>query len=221
MAAYSQEYKYCKPRQISTHLKMKFVLIISCWVLASKNLAEAFVPSLDDKSLEFANSDLSNNTQSIGETTISFIERTEDFVTNPKTGGISSDFCLRDFRGNVVGVGNRCIDVYESKTANKTPILMYNCNSNLNQKFMTLSSDNTIRVLGKCLDPSTGAPNAASVHIFDCNGSIHQKWIITSSGQIVNVKGNNCLHAATSLNQASIHVFNCDGSANQKWTFVN
>lgn len=197
---------------------MKFVLIISCWVLASINLAEAFVSSLEDSSLEFTNSNVTNDAQLIDET-ISFIERTEDFETNSKSGGVTSDLCLRNYRGAIGGISNRCLNVKNGSTTNQTPLIMFNCSNNANQRFMTLSSDNTIRVLGRCLDAGIGANNGAFVRIHDCHGQVQQQWIITSSGQIVNVGGDNCLHAITTVNEAAIHVNQCDGSASQRWTF--
>ncbi len=151
---------------------MKFGLIISCFVLVTLNLAEAFVPS----SLEEGNLEFVNDTQLID----------ESIEINLKSRSGTVNACFLNQRGRVRGLGNRCLGVRNSSNANQTPITMQNCNSNANQRFLTLSNDNTIRVLGRCLESGTGSIDGSFVRIHPCHGGLHQQWILTPSGQIVN-----------------------------------
>lgn len=85
---------------------------------------------------------------------------------------------------------------------------------------MAIGSDNSIRVLGKCIGIVDGnTENGTPVNIYGCGVTDSQKWLLTSSGQIINVKAFKCLHATTNLNQSSIQIQDCDNSDNQRWNF--
>ncbi|WP_089154135.1 glycoside hydrolase family 16 protein [Micromonospora sp. NBS 11-29] len=121
--------------------------------------------------------------------------------------------------GQIVGYGNKCIDVASASTANGTAVQLWTCNGTAAQRW-TWNADGSVRALGKCLDVASGSTaNGAKVQLYDCNGSGAQKWVFSSAGDIVNPQANKCLDATgnSSADGTRLQIWECGGTANQKW----
>src|SRR5262249_13986858 len=84
-----------------------------------------------------------------------------------------------------------------------------------------ISSDGTIRALGKCLDVTAAATtNGAKVQLYDCNGTGAQQWTVSAAHDIVNTAADKCLDATgnSSADGTRLQIWTCTGTANQKWT---
>ncbi|MEU8263262.1 family 16 glycosylhydrolase [Micromonospora sp. NPDC048999] len=121
--------------------------------------------------------------------------------------------------GQIVGYGNKCVDVASSNTANGTAIQLWTCNGTAAQRW-TWNSDGSVRALGKCMDVTGGSTaNGAKVQLYDCNGTGAQRWTFSSAGDIVNPQSNKCLDATgvSSADGTPLQIWDCTGGANQKW----
>ncbi|GAB3363423.1 family 16 glycosylhydrolase [Micromonospora halotolerans] len=121
--------------------------------------------------------------------------------------------------GQIVGVGNKCVDVAGANTANGTAVQLWTCNGTAAQRW-AWNTDGSVRALGKCLDVSGGSTaNGAKVQLWDCNGSGAQRWVFSATGDIVNPQANKCLDAtgASSADGTRLQIWDCTGGANQKW----
>ncbi|MFD2764955.1 glycoside hydrolase family 16 protein [Micromonospora eburnea] len=121
--------------------------------------------------------------------------------------------------GQIVGYGNKCVDVASANTANGTPIQLWTCNDTAAQRW-SWNADGSVRALGKCMDVTGGSTaNGAKVQLYDCNGTGAQRWVFTSAGDIVNPQSNKCLDATnvSSADGTRLQIWDCTGGANQKW----
>ncbi|MFU8873974.1 ricin-type beta-trefoil lectin domain protein [Micromonospora sp. SL4-19] len=121
--------------------------------------------------------------------------------------------------GQIVGYGNKCVDVAGANTANGTPVQLWTCNGTAAQRW-SWNSDGSVRALGKCMDVTGGSTaNGAKVQLYDCNGTGAQRWVFTSAGDIVNPQANKCLDATgvSSADGTRLQIWDCTGGANQKW----
>nr|WP_234440468.1 ThuA domain-containing protein [Streptomyces rimosus] len=116
----------------------------------------------------------------------------------------------------IVGIGNKCVDVDKGAQADGTKVQLWTCNGGAHQKWTPTGS--TLRSLGKCLDVA-GASTAdgAKVQLWNCNGSAGQDWSVQSDGTIRN-RGK-CLDAegAGSADGTRLIIWPCHGGAQQKW----
>jgi hypothetical protein len=122
--------------------------------------------------------------------------------------------------GQVTGVGGRCFDVPNGANADRTPVTLFDCNKGFGQD-VTLPSDNTLRLVGKCLDstgPLIGGPGQRLVYLWTCNGSPAQKWHQnTSDGTLYNEGSKYCLDTLSGNNGAQLYVHPCNAGTNQRW----
>ncbi|TYB40587.1 family 16 glycosylhydrolase [Micromonospora sp. AP08] len=121
--------------------------------------------------------------------------------------------------GQIVGYGDKCVDVASANTANGTPVQLWTCNGTAAQRW-TWNADGSVRALGKCLDVASGSTaNGAKVQLWDCNGTGAQRWVFNANGDIVNPQSNKCLDAtgASSADGTRLQIWDCTGGANQKW----
>ncbi|MET7365332.1 family 16 glycosylhydrolase [Streptomyces sp. NPDC005566] len=122
--------------------------------------------------------------------------------------------------GPIKGIGGMCVDVAGASNADGTPIQLHGCNGVDAQKW-TLSTDGTVRALGKCLDVQGGSTaDGAVVQLYTCNGTGAQKWVHTQAGDLTNTGANKCLDATggSSADGTRLQIWTCTGAANQKWT---
>lgn len=123
-------------------------------------------------------------------------------------------------QGGIIGLAGKCIDVEGNNAENSTPVILYDCNGQPNQKWEFNAADGSIRSLGKCLDVErehTG--NNSKVILYDCKGSDNQKWTEYSDQTIRNPVSGRCLDArgAKSDNGTQLIIYDCNGQTNQAW----
>lgn len=119
----------------------------------------------------------------------------------------------------VLANGGKCLDDTGSSTANGNRIQIWNCNNNTAQKW-TIVQDQTIRVLGKCLDEG-GTGNGAVVELETCTGgNTAQRWQAGTDGQLINVASGRCLDdpGKKTANGTKLDIWACNGGTNQHWT---
>ncbi|MFF1630667.1 ricin-type beta-trefoil lectin domain protein, partial [Streptomyces sp. NPDC058272] len=81
-------------------------------------------------------------------------------------------------RSELVVYGNKCLDAYNSGTANGTKVVLWDCNGGTNQKW-TFNSGGTLtnNVSGLCLDAiNNGTANGTLIDLWTCNGGTNQQW---------------------------------------------
>ncbi|GAA4873332.1 GH92 family glycosyl hydrolase [Kitasatospora terrestris] len=121
--------------------------------------------------------------------------------------------------GPVTGPGARCLDVDHSRTANGTPVQLWDCNGTAAQQW-TLAPDGTLRALGKCLDvAASGTADATPVQLWDCNGTGAQQWW-PRDGALRSTPSPHCLDSPRSATAAGtrLQIWTCNGTDAQRWT---
>jgi hypothetical protein len=132
------------------------------------------------------------------------------FIQSPVPGPEPAVFRLR---GESSG---RCLDVNGASSASGSPMIIWDCHDNANQRFSV--SNQELRVLGKCLDAPAGSAGTRA-QISDCNGGAGQKWNVNSNGTVSNVQSGLCLdvNGAGTANGTAVVVWGCHTGANQRW----
>ncbi|GAA2332456.1 ricin-type beta-trefoil lectin domain protein [Dactylosporangium salmoneum] len=113
--------------------------------------------------------------------------------------------------GEVLGIGGLCLDVRGGASADGTALQVYGCNHSTAQTF-AYGSDNTVRVLGKCLTAGAG------VTISTCSGAATQQWTHQSNGALVS--GGQCLdvpNSNTTPGAVQLQMYACNGTGAQTW----
>lgn len=124
--------------------------------------------------------------------------------------------------GTIVGRGSgRCVDLAQRGTSDGTPVQLWDCNSDWNQKWTRNGSRFVNPQTGKCLDVN-GASTAdgALVQLWTCNGTSAQDWQVNGNGTIVNPRSGKCLDAAGSANGSRLQIWSCGTQSNQLWTLT-
>ncbi|MQS06852.1 ricin-type beta-trefoil lectin domain protein, partial [Streptomyces alkaliphilus] len=124
-----------------------------------------------------------------------------------------------------IGPGGKCLDVASGLSTPGQAIQLYSCNATSAQKFtFTAASDadpdtGTIKVLERCLQPVSGAANAA-VRIQECDGGTAQLWQRTAAGQFRHVDSGLCAAASggQTANSTPVVLTACNASSTaQQW----
>jgi hypothetical protein len=121
--------------------------------------------------------------------------------------------------GEIRGIGDKCVDVDNSGTADGTKVQLWTCNGTGAQQW-TLPGDNTVRAMGKCLDVNNGGTaNGTATWLWTCNGSGAQQWVPQPDNTLRNPQSGRCLDAAgnSSADGTVLHLWDCLNAANQKW----
>lgn len=115
----------------------------------------------------------------------------------------------------------KCIHVTGATNKSKTYLLSYGCNGTKAQALTRFTNDNTLRVLGACLDvPSGKYKSGQKIWIYKCNASAPQKWEFRTDGTIRPAsKTSLCLAAASTKSKAAITLATCKNTSLQKWTW--
>ena len=120
----------------------------------------------------------------------------------------------------VGGQSGRCVDVPNSATTNGTPVQLWDCGGQANQRWV-VTAGRQLQVFGsKCLDANgQGTTNGTAVIIWDCNGQANQQWNIGANGTITGAQSGLCLDAngAATGNGTRLVLWSCNGGANQQW----
>ncbi|WP_225845162.1 ricin-type beta-trefoil lectin domain protein [Streptomyces sp. HPF1205] len=121
--------------------------------------------------------------------------------------------------GQLTGDGAKCADVSHSGTADGTPVILYTCTGNPNQRW-TLLPDHTVRALGKCLTASGTARGGHAV-LSACSGSRAQTWTAARDGTLVSSASGLCLdvYGGATANSTPLDTWTCGHlQANQVWS---
>jgi len=121
----------------------------------------------------------------------------------------------------------KCLDVFESSTADNANIEQFDCTGNDNQKFnIELLTSGHVRIIakhsGKCLDGIAGGDGANIVQ-HGCNGGPNQSFemIDRGDGAIVfkNLQYSTCvdLTDSSTANRANLQLWGCNGSVAQNY----
>jgi glucose/arabinose dehydrogenase len=121
----------------------------------------------------------------------------------------------------IVGVASgRCLDVKHASTAPGTPLQIYDCHGNANQRFGFTAAGELRGYDGAvCVEASSSGALPGGVAIAACNGQPAQQWKLDgqairslSSGLCLDVKD------ASNANQQPVQLWTCHGGGNQRWT---
>lgn len=125
-----------------------------------------------------------------------------------------------DHAGRITGVNGLCADDSGASTTNGNPIIVWGCSTTgaANQQW-TVSSDGTLRTMGKCMD-STGGGTAdgTKIELWDCDSGGNQVWQPQTDGTLKNPQSGRCLDDAGSGPAGTqLILWDCTASANQIW----
>ncbi|MBZ2814238.1 RICIN domain-containing protein, partial [Xanthomonas perforans] len=112
----------------------------------------------------------------------------------------------------------RCLDVAGSGVTSGTPVQIWDCSGNKNQKWSLGKNGSIIGYGGNCLEAAGDfGANGRSIVMATCNGTQAQTWRIR--GQIRSDLNNRCLDdsAGGTTNGARVQMWDCIGNANQTW----
>jgi hypothetical protein len=120
----------------------------------------------------------------------------------------------------VGGQSSKCVDVSNVSQANGTPLVLWTCNGQTNQRW-TRTAAGELRVYNntKCMDAGSGQSGTA-VTINDCTGGNGQKWTANANGTVTNAQAGACLDASGhgTADNTPVIVWTCSGASNQAWT---
>jgi alpha-galactosidase len=120
--------------------------------------------------------------------------------------------------GQITGNGAKCMDVTGSGTADGTPVILYSCSGNSNQRW-TQPGDGTFHSLGKCLTAS-GTPAGSYAVLSSCTGAAVQNWTVKGDGTAANGSSGLCLdvYGGGTADLTKIDTWSCGNhQANQAW----
>ncbi len=124
------------------------------------------------------------------------------------------------------GLANKCMDVRSAGTANGTPVQLYTCVNQKQQKWIYNAATKTLkdRNSGKCLtQPSATPANGTALSISTCvTDRATQRWKFTRDGEIVGA-GGKCIQP---LNQSAsdgtrLVLSDCNYTQAQLWGYGN
>ena len=123
--------------------------------------------------------------------------------------------------GRIVGrASGRCVDITGPNTADGTPLQLWDCTGNWNQRWTLTNGAFVNPQSGKCMNVS-GTANGTRVTLSTCNGGGGQQWQVRTNGNITNVQSGRCLDAVGqgTANGTRIQIYDCvaAGQANQQW----
>jgi hypothetical protein len=123
----------------------------------------------------------------------------------------------------LTGTGsNRCLDIQSFGTTDGTPVQLWDCSGNWNQKWSFTNGTFVNPQSGKCLDVAGGAAgNGTQVRLWTCDGAGAQQWRIAPDGNLVNPQSGRCLDVdgAATGNGSALDIWDCGASqTNQTWS---
>jgi hypothetical protein len=126
------------------------------------------------------------------------------------------------FTGEIFnGELGKCLDDYQSGTANKNKVDIFTCNGISTSQIWTVEANGTIQIQGRCLDDSnSGTANGNLVDLYACNGTGAQVWLPQSDGALLNPHSGKCLGITngSTTNGTQLWIYTCDGQDTQEWT---
>jgi Ricin-type beta-trefoil lectin domain len=121
----------------------------------------------------------------------------------------------------IVGLGNKCLDVFGGHDADGTHIILFQCHSGPNQQWRPGPNNQLRGLAGKCLDVFGGnVADETPIILFQCHGGINQQWSPQPNGEIRGL-GNKCLDVfgGNVADGTQLILFQCHGGINQQFRF--
>ncbi|GAB2705221.1 hypothetical protein GCM10010442_24980 [Kitasatospora kifunensis] len=118
------------------------------------------------------------------------------------------------------GGGNLCVDLDHGNTADGAKVQVWSCNGG-NPQAVTYGADNSLHVMGKCIDAHT-ATDGTPIQLWDCNNTGPQQWVPGPyGGSLKNPMSGLCLDD-TKGGQAGtqLQLWDCNGTNPQNWAAV-
>jgi hypothetical protein len=116
----------------------------------------------------------------------------------------------------------RCMDVQFGHINSGTPIQLYDCYANYEQRnfYIVPYTSNLVNIKyqNKCLDiQGAGTANGTLIQLYDCTGNVAQQWVRTASDSFRNPNSNKCLDVSNGgANGMGLWIWDC-GANSQNW----
>jgi hypothetical protein len=82
-------------------------------------------------------------------------------------------------QSQIVGLSNKCIAVRNGNSESGTPLILWECNGNADQKWSLTSQGYLQGLAGKCIAVRNGnSESGTPLILWECNGNADQKWSI-------------------------------------------
>jgi hypothetical protein len=114
----------------------------------------------------------------------------------------------------VIGNGQYCLDASGGRSADGTPVFVYQCRGSENQRWTISSSIGNehaiLGIAGLCLDVRgnmTG--NGTPIQLWKCHFGDNQRFALRPDGRITEVRSGKCLIAMAPKNSSPIVLDNC------------
>ena len=126
------------------------------------------------------------------------------------------------YGAEIVGLGNKCLDVSGGENANGTNVQMWKCEAGNENQNWTFDGGRIVWTgTKKCLDVSGGdTANGTQVQIWQCEvGNENQRWTL-DNGRIVWTGKKKCLDVSGggTANGTKVQIWQCQaGNENQAW----
>jgi hypothetical protein len=123
----------------------------------------------------------------------------------------------------VRGYGGKCLDDKGNSSANRTPVMIWTCNSSDSAQGWTFSGGE-LKHNGKCANVQGGGANGHKLILWTCNGASNEKWFHSSSnGEYVLAGTSNGLECLddpgySKTNGTQLIVYTCHNTSNQHWS---
>jgi hypothetical protein len=121
----------------------------------------------------------------------------------------------------VRGYDGKCLDDRGNSSSNRTPIMIWSCNSSDSAQGWTFSGGE-LKHNGECANVQGGGANGHKLILWTCNGSSNEKWFHSSSNGEYVLSGNGflCLDdpGYSKTNGTQLIVYACHNTSNQHWT---
>ena len=117
------------------------------------------------------------------------------------------------------GGGQLCLADPSGSTTNGTDMITWGCENGPAQSF-ALAADNTVHIMGKCLDVAgSGTANNTPIELDTCNGTGAQTWTHGPNGSLVNPESGKCLAdpGSSSTPNTDVLLWPCDSGSEQNW----
>jgi hypothetical protein len=123
----------------------------------------------------------------------------------------------------ISGYDGKCIDDRGNSSSNRTPIIIWNCNSSDSAQGFTFSGGE-LKHNGRCVNIQGGAASGHHLILWSCNGASNEKWFhSTSDGEYVSAGTSHGLVCAddpaySKTNGTQLIAYTCHNSSNQHWS---
>lgn len=147
----------------------------------------------------------------------------ENFVTGMTvTSKNTGNTFMAGAPSTILGLSNRCVDVYGALTADGTKIQTWDCLAGINDQKWRISSTGELRnaLADKCMGIGGGqAIDGKPIVEWTCGGQADHKWkfqnmeLVTVSGKCIDVPNSNFVEGQ------AVQLYDCNGTNAQKWTY--